>query len=99
MNLQDADEMLRRLQADPDARGRYGQPYETTDGATVIPVTKPVGVFVIKDGRVRWKPAVDTTRIALLGILVGLVSAVFAGVTMVRRPPWPDLYGDIAQLR
>ncbi|MGE2692759.1 hypothetical protein [Mycolicibacterium pulveris] len=99
MNVHDAGEKLRRLEAAPDAEERYGTPYQTTDGATVIPVTKPVGVFVVKDGRVKWKPAVDTTRIAMLGICVGLVSAVFAGVTMVRRPPWPDLYGDIAQLR
>ncbi|MFC3777157.1 hypothetical protein [Mycolicibacterium holsaticum] len=99
MNLQDAGQLLRRLDADPDAARVYGQPYETADGTTVLPVTKPAGVFVIKDGRASWKPAVDTTRIAVLGILVGLVSTVFAGVAMVRRPPWPDLYGDIAQLR
>lgn len=99
MNLQDAGHLLPRIEADPDAARIYGQPYETTDGATVVPVTKPVGVFVIKDGRASWKPAIDTTRIAVLGILVGLVSTVFAGVAMVRRPPWPDLYGDIAHLR
>ncbi|BBY83539.1 hypothetical protein MPUL_46970 [Mycolicibacterium pulveris] len=99
MKLQNADEVLRRLEGDPAAARVYGEPHETADGTTVIPVAKPVGVFVIKDGRATWKPAVDTTRIAMLGILVGLASAVFAGVAMVRRPPWPDLYGDIAQLR
>ena len=99
MNLQDAGEMLRRLEADPDAAHTCGQPFETADGTTVIPWAKPVGVYVIKDGRASWKPAVDTGRIAMLGILVGLASAVFAGVAMVRRPPWPDLHGDIAQLR
>lgn len=59
-------------------------------------VTRPAGVFVIKDGDAAWRPAVDTTRITLAGILVGLVSATLAGIAMVRRPPWPDLFGDIS---
>jgi hypothetical protein len=54
---------------------------------------KPVGVFVVKDGDVTWVPAVDSTRIALLGELIGLVAATFATLAMVRRPPWPDLRG------
>lgn len=57
---------------------------------------KPVGVFVIKDGKATWQPAVDAERIAMMGILVGLVSATLAGIAMVRRPPWPDLHGDIS---
>ncbi|MFI9591637.1 spore germination protein GerW family protein [Nonomuraea sp. NPDC052265] len=32
----------------------------------------PAGVFVIKDGEVRWRPAVDVNRIVLGGQLVGL---------------------------
>ena len=94
----------------------FGQPYETADGATVIPVTdvraaskpgvgdarsalraKPHGVFVVKDGKASFVPAVDAGRIAMMGILVGLVSAALAGVAMVRRPPWPDLHGDISR--
>lgn len=58
---------------------------------------KPAGVFVIKDGKAAWVPAVDAGRVAMMGILVGLVSAVLAGVAMVRRPPWPDLHGDISR--
>ena len=57
---------------------------------------KPVGVFVIKDGSATWVPAVDQTRIALLGELIGLVAATFATLAMVRRPPWPDLHGTVA---
>jgi len=34
---------------------------------------RPVGAYVIKDGEVRWVPAVDETRIALRGILVPIV--------------------------
>jgi uncharacterized spore protein YtfJ len=112
MNLREAREVLDTLVPDADASRVYGQPYETTDGATVIPVAKvrgrskpeggeaqfrlsakPVGVFVIKDGNVTWQPAVDVTRIAVLGVLVGLVATAFSTLAMVRRPPWPDLRG------
>lgn len=58
--------------------------------------TRPVGVFVIKDGNAKWRPAVDKTRITLAAIVVGLVSSALAGAAMVRRPPWPDLHGDIS---
>jgi hypothetical protein len=99
MNLRDASELLDTLET--DASRVYGQPYETADGTTVISVAKvrggALGVFVIKDGKAEWEPAVDATRVAMMGILVGLVSAALAGVAMVRRPPWPDLHGDISR--
>lgn len=80
-------------------RGRvYGEPYRTADGGTVITVAKvragtstPVGVFVVHGGTVRWVAAVDANRVALIGVITGLISAVLACVAMVRRPPWPDL--------
>jgi hypothetical protein len=80
-------------------RGRvYGEPYHTDDGGTVITVAKnragtstPVGVFIIHGGSVRWVPAVDANRIALLGVLTGMVAAVLASIAVLRRPPWPDL--------
>jgi len=75
----------------------FGQQYETSDGATVIAVSKPVGVFVVKDGKPIWSPATDDTRIALMGILVGLIATLLAGVAMVRRPPWPDLHGEVSK--
>ena len=112
MNLREAGDVIDTLVTDADASRVFGQPYETADGATVIPVAKvrgrvkpggddtrirlsakPVGVFVVKDGNATWQPAVDATRIATMGILVGLVSAALAGLAMVRRPPWPDLRG------
>jgi hypothetical protein len=99
MNLRDASELLDTVESDP-ARV-YGQSYETADGTTVVPVARArggaLGVFVVKDGTATWVPAVDGTRIALMGIFVGLVSAAFAGVAMVRRPPWPDLHGDVSR--
>jgi hypothetical protein len=103
MNLREAPDLLDGLVPNPDASRVYGQPYETPDGTTVIPVAKvggrtrddshatPLGVFVVKDGKASFVPAADVTRIAMTGILVGLVSATLAGVAMVRRPPWPDL--------
>ena len=39
---------------------------------------RPVGVYVIRDGKVSWSPAVDVTRVILGGQLVG-----------VRRAPDP----------
>jgi hypothetical protein len=73
----------------------YGEPFQTPDGATVITVSRtggrPLGVLVIKDGSVSWEPVVDVTRIALIGVLTGLVAATFATAAMLRRPPWPDL--------
>jgi hypothetical protein len=118
MNLEEARQIIDSLETHPDASRVFGQPYETTDGATVIPVVnmrvaskrgggngpfalraKPAGVYVIKDGRPTWAPAIDGEKIALMGILVGLVSATLAGLAMVRRPPWPDLYGDISYRR
>jgi hypothetical protein len=101
MNLREAREVIDALPVDPDASRLFGQAYETADGSTVIPVAKPgakpLGIFVIKDGKASFVPAVDAGRIAMMGILVGLVSAALAGVAMVRRPPWPDLHGDISR--
>jgi hypothetical protein len=80
-------------------RGRvYGEPYRTADGGTVITAAKvrdgaatPMGVFVVHAGKARWVPAVDKNRIAMIGAITGLISAVLASVAVLRRPPWPDL--------
>ena len=97
MELREARNIVDDLVTDADASRVYGQPYETADGTTVIPVLKPVGVFAVKDGEANWQPAVDATRVATMGIMVGLVSALLAGIAMVRRPPWPDLRGDVSK--
>ena len=96
MNLRDSVAPSASLPANSD-EALFGRQYETPDGATVIPVSKPVGVFVIKDGAPVWSPATDGTRLAMMGILVGLVSATLAGIAMVRRPPWPELHGDVSR--
>ncbi|OBG43268.1 hypothetical protein A5672_10630 [Mycobacterium alsense] len=75
-----------------DAAGRvYGEPYETADGATVIPVAKPLGVFVVNGGEARWVPAVDQNRIALIGVVTGLLAAVIGSLAVLRQPPWPRM--------
>ena len=65
--------------------------------AEVRLAARPVGVFVVKDGNASWEPAVDVTRIAVLGVLVGLVGTAFSTLAMVRRPPWPDLRGGVSR--
>lgn len=69
----------------------FGEPYETQDGTTVIPVSRPVGVFAIREGEVKWEPAVDATRVALLAVTTGLVAATLGTLAVLRRPPWPDV--------
>ncbi|WP_460849531.1 spore germination protein GerW family protein [Phytohabitans suffuscus] len=36
--------------------------------------SRPVGAFVIKDGTVRWRPAIDVNRVILGGQLVAIVA-------------------------
>ena len=82
-------DVLEQLPIDRDARRVYGEPFETTDGATVIRVEKPVGVFVIREGRATWVPAVNANRVALIGVLTGLLAAVIGSLAVLRQPPWP----------
>jgi hypothetical protein len=69
----------------------YGEPYQTPDGATVIPVAKPLGVFVVRGGEASWVPAIDASRIALIGVLTGLLAAVIGTLAVLRQPPWPRI--------
>ncbi|MEV0686860.1 hypothetical protein AB0I35_23620 [Nocardia sp. NPDC050378] len=78
----------------------FGEPTDTADGTTVITVARgggfgrparPVGVFVIHEGRAHWSPAVDANRIAQLGEWIGLLTGVILALALLRRPPWPDL--------
>ncbi|OBH02455.1 hypothetical protein A5696_10875 [Mycobacterium sp. E2699] len=79
------------LDQSPSQGRGYGEPYRTADGATVIPVAKPLGVFVVRGGEARWVPAVDQNRIALLGVLTGLLAAVIGTLAVLRQPPWPRM--------
>jgi hypothetical protein len=106
MNRRETRDLIGSLEAEPQVARVFGEPHQVADGSTVIPVTsvrgatpRPAGVYVIKDGKTSWVPAVDAGRIAMMGVLVGLISATLAGVAMIRRPPWPDLHGDISRAR
>ena len=84
-------DVLDQLPADGAAGRVYGEPYETADGATVIPVAKPLGVFVVRGGEASWVPAIDANRIALIGVLTGLLAAVIGSLAVLRQPPWPRM--------
>nr|CTQ92349.1 hypothetical protein [Kibdelosporangium sp. MJ126-NF4] len=92
---------LDRLRAGDDTSRMFGEPVHQPDGTTLVPVARvrvgvrisatPVGMFVVRDGHAEWVPAVDHTRIALFGELIGLVAATLASLAVLHRPPWPDL--------
>lgn len=100
-------QLLDRFSADAAADLVYGEPHQTADGATVITAARvtasgpdgstvsatPLGVMVIRGDQAKWVAAVDANRIALVGVLTGLFSAVIASLAVLRRPPWPDLRG------
>jgi uncharacterized spore protein YtfJ len=52
---------------DPEGQG-------TGSGSGFGMTARPVGAFVIRDGELSWRPAVDVTRIALGGQLVAVVA-------------------------
>lgn len=84
-------DVLEQLPVDHGPGRVYGQPYETTDGVTVILVERPLGVFVVHAGQASWVPAVDKNRVALLGALTGLLTGVIACLAVLRQPPWPRI--------
>lgn len=100
-------ELLAHFPTDPAGSVVYGEPHQTPDGATIITAARvsasgrdgssttatPLGVMVIRGDQAKWVAAVDANRIALVGVLTGLLSAVIASLAVLRRPPWPDLRG------
>jgi hypothetical protein len=44
---------------------------------------RPVGAYIVRDGQVTWKPALDLERIALRGLLVGALLTL--GLVLSRR--------------
>jgi uncharacterized spore protein YtfJ len=42
---------------------------EEGEGGGLGLIARPAGVYVVRDGRVRWQPAVDVNRIVTLGVL------------------------------
>ncbi len=62
-------------------RGRGGSLADGKGGAAFGLVAAPVGAWILRDGKLTWKPAVDVTRVVVLGELVLL-----AGLLAARRP-------------
>src|SRR4030081_1047775 len=58
--------------------GGGGGPADSGGGVGYGVRARPVGAFVIKNGDVRWEPAIDATRIALRGMLIPIVALIVA---------------------
>lgn len=58
--------------------GGGGGPADSGGGVGFGVKARPVGAYVIKDGEVRWEPAIDATRIALRGMLIPIVALLVA---------------------
>jgi uncharacterized spore protein YtfJ len=60
-----------------------GDELGTGEGGGFGLIARPAGAFVISEGNVRWKPAIDVTRIIIGGQLVGV--AYFVAMWLVAR--------------
>lgn len=58
--------------------GGGGGPANAGGGVGYGVRARPVGAFVIKDGEVRWEPAIDATRLGLRGMLIPIVGMIVA---------------------
>ncbi len=70
--------------------GGGGRPADSGGGVGYGVRARPVGAFVIKDGDVRWEPAIDATRLALRGMLIPIVGMLVARSivkTIAKRRP------------
>ncbi|HEX2194390.1 MAG TPA: sporulation protein [Candidatus Limnocylindria bacterium] len=59
-----------------DVRGGGGGGADTQDngGGGFGLIARPVGVYVVRGGDVRWEPAVDVSRVAIIGTIAGIVA-------------------------
>ena len=64
--------------------GENGQEAGGTGGGLGL-TAKPLGVFVIRDSRVSWRPAVDVNKAILGGMAVVVAAIVAAGVLIKAR--------------
>lgn len=64
--------------------GRNPDDNSTGSGGGFGMGAKPIGAYVIKDGAVRWQPAVDTNRLMLVVGAVA-VTALIVGGRLARR--------------
>lgn len=80
--------------------GRYlDEPTTIDDRTPLIPVSRrglrgepvTVGVLTITDGATTWTPVVDGGRVALIGVVTGLIAATLDSAAVLRQPPWPRM--------
>ncbi len=64
--------------------GRRGEG-ETGTGGGFGMTARPVGAWIIEDGKVTWKPAVEVNKIILGGQIVGLVAILVVGRVLRER--------------
>jgi uncharacterized spore protein YtfJ len=83
--------------------GDEGQPEGSGGGFGVI--AKPLGVFVLRAGRVSWRPAIDVNRVVLGGQLVAVTALLVVralirargaggGVPRTAEPTWRRVVRD-----
>ncbi|GAA3708538.1 hypothetical protein [Gordonia hankookensis] len=91
--------MANREPAGPVDRALIGDPVTIDEHTTFIPVTRKgvrgrpvaVGAFTVTDGATTWTPAVDQGRVALIGVMTGLIAAALGSAAVLRQPPWPRM--------
>ncbi|EON32778.1 hypothetical protein GTC6_10476 [Gordonia terrae C-6] len=81
-------------------RGTYfDDPITIDEQTTMIPVSRrgfrgrpvAVGAYTVTGGVTTWTPAVDSGRVALIGVITGLVAATLGSAAVLRQPPWPRM--------
>ena len=66
--------------------GDGGESAPTGSGGGFGVSARPVGAFAIRDGELAWVPAADTTRVIILGEIVGVVALlVIRSILRTRR--------------
>ena len=83
----------------PSISEHFGDPITVDEHTTFIPVSRrglfglPVamGAFTISDGTATWTPIVDQGRVALSGVVTGLVAATLGSAAVYKQPPWPTM--------
>ncbi|KSU54511.1 MULTISPECIES: hypothetical protein [unclassified Gordonia (in: high G+C Gram-positive bacteria)] len=81
-------------------RGTYfEEPIVIDERTTMILVSRrgfrdrsvAVGAYTVTEGATTWTPAVDGGRVALIGVITGLVAAALGSAAVLRQPPWPQM--------
>ena len=65
--------------------GGGGSDNEQNGGAGFGMTAKPAGAYVIREGKVRWEPAIDVNRIVLGAQIVAIVALLVVRSIMKRR--------------